>query len=118
MGSYYSQHWHPEVPNDKSREFCQRYSATHQKFRAGLVALTYDTVHLIADAIRRAGSIKAEDIQTALVRTKDFQGITGKITFDENRDPLSKPLVILRFGKAASAFHKMVHADNVSDSNK
>jgi branched-chain amino acid transport system substrate-binding protein len=117
-GSYYSQHWHPDIPDEQSRAFVERYSATHKMFRAGLVALTYDTVHLIADAIRRAGSIKTEDIRTALARTTDFQGITGKIKFDENRDPLSKPLVILRFGKAATAFHKMVHPYNVPDSNK
>jgi branched-chain amino acid transport system substrate-binding protein len=117
-GSYYSQHWHSEVPDDKSRAFVERYSATHKMVRAGVVALTYDTVCLIADAIRRAGSIKTEDIRIALAKTKGFQGITGKIEFDENRDPLSKPLVILRFGKAASAFHKMVNAQHVPDSSK
>jgi branched-chain amino acid transport system substrate-binding protein len=117
-GSYFSQHWHPDIPEEKSRAFVERYSTTHKMFRAGVVALTYDTVSLIADAIRRAGSIKAEDIRIALARTKDFQGITGKIEFDENGDPLTKPLVILRFGREASAFHKMVHADSVPDSNK
>ncbi|MHC1743630.1 MAG: ABC transporter substrate-binding protein [Syntrophobacteraceae bacterium] len=107
-GSYHSEHWHPEVPDEKSRAFVERYSAKHKVFRAGLFALTYDSVHLIADAIRRAGSFKAEDIRTALARTTDFHGITGRIQFDENRDPLTKPLVILRFGKEASVFHVLV----------
>jgi branched-chain amino acid transport system substrate-binding protein len=108
-GSYYSQHWHPEVPDNRSRAFYERYSAKHRMFRAGLVALTYDTVRLIADAIRRAGSVEAEDIRAALAGTKDFNGITGRIEFDENRDPRSKPLVIARFGKDKSVFHQWIH---------
>jgi branched-chain amino acid transport system substrate-binding protein len=117
-GSYFSQHWHPEVTEEKSRAFVERYSATHKMFRAGLVALTYDTVHLIADAIRRAGSIRAEDIRNALARTKGFQGITGEIEFDENGDPRGKPLVILRFGRESSAFHKVVQSRNDPDSTE
>jgi branched-chain amino acid transport system substrate-binding protein len=96
----------------------KRYSATRKISRAGLFALSYDTIHLIADAIRRAGSINAEDIRIALARTRNFQSITGKISFDENRDPLRKPLVILRFGRESAAFHKMVHPHADPDSNE
>jgi branched-chain amino acid transport system substrate-binding protein len=117
-GSYYSQHWHPEVPAEKSRAFYERYSSAHKRFRAGLVALTYDTVHLIADAARRVGSVKAEDIRNALARTKDFRGITGKIEFDENRDPHSKPWVVMRFGKDKSEFLKLVHLGDARGSRK
>lgn len=115
-GSFYSQHWHPDIPDEKSRAFVERYAATHKMARASLVALTYDTVYLIADAIRRAGSIGSEDIRNSLARTKGFQGITGDIAFDENGDPRWKPLVILRFEKGGSAFHKVVQSRNVPDS--
>lgn len=110
-GCYYSDQWHPEVPNEKSRDFVARYSAKHKVHRAGLFALTYDSVHLVADAIRRTGSVKPEDIRKALAQTRDFHGITGRIDFDENGDPRRKPLVILRFGRDATVFHGLVHAD-------
>ena len=44
-------------------------------------ALGYDTMYLMADAIRRAGSSKAPVLLRALQDTKDFPGITGEISY-------------------------------------
>ena len=44
-------------------------------------ALGYDTVGLIADAIKRAGSEDPAKIRDALATTKDYPGITGSITY-------------------------------------
>ena len=44
-------------------------------------ALGYDTVYLLADAIKRAGGTDSAAVKTAIEATKDFPGITGKITF-------------------------------------
>ena len=108
-GCFYSQHWYPDLPNEKSRAFVERYSKTHRQYSEALIALTYDTFHLIADAIRRARSVKPEDVREALAHTDDFHGVTGKIEFDANGDPYRKPMVILRFGKERSAFYKMAN---------
>ncbi|MCX6050556.1 MAG: ABC transporter substrate-binding protein [Chloroflexi bacterium] len=50
-------------------------------------ALGYDTMYLLADAIKRAGSTDAEAITKAIKETKDFPGITGKITFGASNVP-------------------------------
>src|SRR3954471_22197013 len=44
-------------------------------------ALGYDTVYLLADAIKRAGGTDSAAVKSAIEATKDFPGITGKITF-------------------------------------
>jgi branched-chain amino acid transport system substrate-binding protein len=44
-------------------------------------ALGYDTVYLLADAIKRAGGTDSAAVKAAIESTKDFPGITGKITF-------------------------------------
>jgi len=44
-------------------------------------ALGYDTVYLMVDAIKRAGSTDSAAVKAAIEATKDFPGITGKITF-------------------------------------
>ena len=44
-------------------------------------ALGYDTVYLLVDAIKRAGGTDSAAVKTAIEATKDFPGITGKITF-------------------------------------
>jgi len=50
-------------------------------------ALGYDTMYLLADALKRAGSTDAAAIQKALKETKDFPGITGKISFGDSNVP-------------------------------
>ena len=44
-------------------------------------ALGYDTIYLLADAVKRAGSTDSAAVKTALEATSGFAGITGSITF-------------------------------------
>ena len=54
-----------------------------------IAALSYDAARLIADAMRRAGSTEGKRVRDALAATKDFPGVTGKITMDADRNPSS-----------------------------
>ncbi|HHY45664.1 MAG TPA: ABC transporter substrate-binding protein [Firmicutes bacterium] len=80
---------------DASREFVEAYKAKYGKDPNAFAALGYDAYLMILDAIKRANSIKPEDIRNALAETKDFKGVTGTITMDENRDA-NKSAVILQ----------------------
>ena len=62
----------------------------------------------IEDAVERAKSLDPADIRGALAKTKEFQGITGEITIDENGDPVNKSAVILKFGKDAPGYWKTI----------
>ncbi len=44
-------------------------------------ALGYDTVYLMADAVKRANGTESAAVKKALEETKDFKGITGSVTF-------------------------------------
>ena len=44
-------------------------------------ALGYDTVYLLADAVKRANGTDSAAVKKALEETKDFKGITGAVTF-------------------------------------
>jgi branched-chain amino acid transport system substrate-binding protein len=57
-------------------------------------ALGYDTMYLIADAIKRAGSTDAEAITKAIKETKNFPGITGSITYGDSNVPQKGVTVI------------------------
>jgi branched-chain amino acid transport system substrate-binding protein len=57
-------------------------------------ALGYDSMYLLADALKRAGSTDAAAIQQALKATKDFPGITGKISFGDSNVPQKGVTVI------------------------
>ncbi|MEZ2131421.1 MULTISPECIES: ABC transporter substrate-binding protein [unclassified Sinorhizobium] len=58
-------------------------------------ALGYDTVGLIADAIKRAGSDDPAKIRDALAATKDYAGITGSITYPADVRVPQKTVTIL-----------------------
>ena len=69
--------------------------------------MSEDSVFLLCDAIRRAGSADPVRIRDAIAVTSDFQGVTGTISFDTNGDPV-KSAVIMTFGKIAPKYLKKV----------
>jgi hypothetical protein len=46
------------------------------------------------DAIKRSKSLQGSDIRDALAATKNYPGVTGTVTFNENRDAV-KPIVMI-----------------------
>jgi branched-chain amino acid transport system substrate-binding protein len=58
-------------------------------------ALGYDSVMILADAIRRAGGTEGPALRDAIAATKDFPGITGITTLNAARNA-TKSAVILR----------------------
>jgi branched-chain amino acid transport system substrate-binding protein len=93
-GSFYTDHFSPDDPAPLVQAFVQAYRNKYGVAPDALSALWYDGAGLLADAIRRAGSTDPSKIRDALAATKDFPGVTGNITLDEQRNA-SKPGVIL-----------------------
>ncbi len=81
--TYYSTHAYMATDStDAIKKFYTDYKAAYGTDpENAFAALGYDTVGLIADAIRRAGSEDPAKIRDALAATKDFKGITGSITY-------------------------------------
>lgn len=107
-GSYYSSHWHPDVPyaaNDHLKKaFGKRFGNAHiDNMR---IPLTYDAVLLFADAVKRSGSLKPSKIRDAIAQTKDFKGASGNITFDKDRNPLGKEASIMKFDDGSWRYYK------------
>ena len=67
---------------DGIKKFIAAYKAEYGNDpENAFAALGYDTVYLLADAVKRAGGTDSAAVKTAIEATKDFPGITGKITF-------------------------------------
>ena len=58
-------------------------------------ALGYDSVYLLVDAIKRAGSMDAKGLKSAIGATKGFAGITGAITFAADSHVPQKGVTII-----------------------
>jgi branched-chain amino acid transport system substrate-binding protein len=66
-------------------------------------ALGYDAARIALDALRRAVVPKGPPLRDALAQTAGFDGVTGLITFGENRDAL-KSVVVLRIRGRRAVF--------------
>ncbi len=58
-------------------------------------ALGYDTMYLIADAIKRAGSTDSHAILQAIQNMQDFPGITGKISYPNGTHVPQKGVTVI-----------------------
>ncbi len=95
LGSYFSNHFAHDNPTPSAKKFIDAYQAKFKEPAPGLSALGYDAVIVIADAMKRATDLTPKAIRDALATTKGVDAVTGKLTFDQNRNPV-KPAVVVK----------------------
>ncbi len=108
-GGYYCTHWAKDMQTQSSRIFLNKFSQHHQDITSDF-ALAYDAVLLLADAIKRAGSLDTKAIRDALARTSNFDGVTGNISFQGGGDP-NKSAVIMKITESGAFFVKSIHPE-------
>jgi branched-chain amino acid transport system substrate-binding protein len=95
-GNYFSTHYAPAVATEKSRSFVAAYEKRFDgKVPDAMAALGYDSVMVLADAMKRAGTTDGPKVRDALAATRDFDGVTGRMSINEQRNA-TKPAVILQ----------------------
>lgn len=94
-GSYFSNHYSPDDADPIVQKFVNDYKTRYGTVPDALAATAYDAARIMFDAIKRANSLDGSAIREALAATKEFPGVTGKVTFNENRDAV-KPIVMVK----------------------
>lgn len=94
-GNYISNHYSVDDPSPAIQKFVADYKARYNIPPDALAALGYDSMKVLADAIKRAGSTENVKLRDAIAQTKDFPGVTGKISIDKDRNAV-KPAVVLK----------------------
>ncbi len=102
-GSYYTNHYSPDEERPAVKVFVTKYNEKFHRTPDGLAALGYDAARILADAMKRAKSLDGADLSAAIAATKDFPGVTGIITIDENRNA-RKPAVVVQMRNGRPAF--------------
>ena len=54
----------------------------------------YDAARVLVDAMNRGASLTPLEIRNALAVTKDYPGVTGKITINEQRNAVKSAVVV------------------------
>jgi branched-chain amino acid transport system substrate-binding protein len=91
-GNFFSNHYSAEDKSEVVQAFLKKFKNPEEA--DAMAALGYDSAMILIDAIKRAGTTDGPALRDAIAATKDFQGVTGKITLDEKRNA-NKPAVIL-----------------------
>ncbi len=93
-GTYFSTHFTPQDTAPVVQDFVKKYQAKYNAVPDAMAALGYDSLMILADAMKKSGTTDGAKVRDALAAEKDFPGITGQITIDKDRNA-SKPAVIL-----------------------
>lgn len=103
-GAYLTNHYAPDVPWPNSQKFVASYRDKYHREPSSLSAQGYDAARLLYDGMSRATAITPDAIKDALAVTKGFQGATGTITIDANRNA-QKPVVVVQIKGGKFTYH-------------
>ncbi len=99
-GLFFSTHYAAAGATGATKTFIDRYEAEHGYVPDDVGALTWDTLHLVEQAIKNCGEITGDIatdrqcVRDALANITDFAGITGDMTFTEEGDPIKCAVIV------------------------
>ncbi|MGK0552423.1 ABC transporter substrate-binding protein [Enterococcus faecalis] len=102
---YYTGHFSDKAPaTDKVQPFVAAFKKKYQKAPSAFSALAFDAIYMLKQAIETQQSADSKAIVEGLKKLKDFNGVTGVMTMDENHNPEKSAVVLgLTNGKETSA---------------
>jgi len=113
-GLFFSTHYAAAGAKGATKEFIDRYNKEYGYVPDDVAALTWDSIRIVQQAIQDCGTLTGDIkkdrqcVRDALAKIKEFDGITGKMTFTEDGDPI-KCAVIVRISDAGEfEFYKSV----------
>jgi len=118
--TYYSNHYTTEDPRPEIQRFISDYKTRYNEIPDAMAPLGYDAAKIAFEAIKRSGILQEENIKNAyrdnpkvsslmdaintpknreqirdaIAQTKDFPGVTGLITIDQNRNAKKSAVVV------------------------
>ena len=113
-GLFFSTHYAAAGAKGATKAFIERYEKKHGYIPDDVAALTWDALHLVQQAIQDTGKLTGkvekdrQAIRDALAKIKDFDGITGKMTFTEEGDPIKCAVIVRISEQGEFEFYKSV----------
>lgn len=102
---YYTNHYSSKDTSKEVATFREAFKKEYNKEPDAFNALGYDLAYFITDALKRAGEADREKLKEAIASTKNFKGVTGELSIDENHNPV-KSITILEIKDGVPTFLK------------
>lgn len=113
-GLFFSTHYAAAGATGATKEFIDRYNKKYGYVPDDVGALTWDSLRIVQKAIESMGQItgKIEEdrkaVRDALAKIKEFDGITGQMTFTEDGDPIKCAVIVKISDKGEFEFYESV----------
>jgi branched-chain amino acid transport system substrate-binding protein len=113
-GLFFSTHYAAAGAKGATKAFIDRYNKKYGYVPDDVGALTWDALQIVQKAIQSYGKITGnvekdrKGIRDALANIKEFDGITGKMTFTEDGDPIKCAVIVRISEKGEYEFYKSV----------
>ena len=91
-GAYFCSQYSAQSDDPNLQAFLSKYKETYGMDVSQFAVLGYDAMKMLAQAISEAGSTDSAAITSAMAAI-DFTGLTGHMTFDENRNPVKSAAI-------------------------
>ncbi len=91
---YFTNHYSVEDPSERIQNFIKAYEEKYKTTPDAFAALGYDTGCLLIEAIKQAGEADSVKIRDALENIEGFEGVTGKLSYDEKHNPIKEISII------------------------
>jgi branched-chain amino acid transport system substrate-binding protein len=99
-GLYFSTHYAAEGATGATKTFIDRYNADYGEIPGDVAALTWDALDILLKAIQNTGALTGdlakdrEAVKDELGKVAGFVGITGKMTFTPDGDPIKCAVIV------------------------
>ena len=110
-GTFYGAHYIAAGATGATKEFIDAFKARTGETPSDVGALTWDAMRLAVQAIQNCGELTGElvadreCVRAGMAAIRDFEGITGRMSFDAEGDPI-KCMVIATIEGGQASFYK------------
>lgn len=113
-GLFFSTHYAAAGATGATKAFIDRYNQKYGYVPDDVGALTWDSLRIVQAAIQGTGGLSGdlkkdrEAVKDAMASIKEFDGITGKMTFTPDGDPIKCAVIVRISDKGEFEFFKSV----------
>ncbi|MGA8179106.1 MAG: ABC transporter substrate-binding protein, partial [Desulfobacterales bacterium] len=113
-GLFFSTHYAAAGAKGATMTFIDRYNKKYGYVPDDVAALTWDSLGIVKTAIEHIGKLTGNiekdrmNVRNAMAKVKEYNGITGKMTFTENGDPIKCAVIVKISNKGEYEFYKSV----------
>jgi branched-chain amino acid transport system substrate-binding protein len=112
-GSFFSNHYSYEDPRPEVKAFVDAYRGRFNEVPDAIAALAYDAMKVLADSIKRAGSTQGQKLRDAIAQTKNYPGVTGTISINQDRNAV-KPATVFELQNRKYVFKENIYPEGMT----